>query len=399
MELAYSFQARNRQGHTVSGLVYSRCNDDAVYQLRSALRLEPESVRIDLIESLTRVIGGKEPTRDMIRLYRTIAERKRIGRPIPQGLQEAIEYVEDKRFASGLHVMRQAMFDGVKFADAMEKAGLPSTDVQAVRAVQAAGKEAEVLAGLADRMEMVLALRRRIVAVVWYPIAVVVAMWLVAWGITLFIAPKLAEFFQRLSGLEMSLPMFARIYYAFAVGLREHALLGSLAWFALPGGLYWFIRSHWMTRQLDRVPAFHALSMKADLVAIFSSLALLLSAGVKPVEAFSAVARAARRPDNRERLLEMAGIYRSGNVSLARAIRVCGFPKYVQSEVSAGESASNTTQGLRNLVELMRQDLDRHMNQAERIATLASHVVIGLFLLAFVFVTIYPQIAATMSRL
>jgi hypothetical protein len=47
----------------------------------------------------------------------------------------------------------------------------------------------------------------------------------------------------------------------------------------------------------------------------------------------------------------------------------------------------------------MRQDLDRHMTQAERIATLASHVVIGVFLLAFVFVTIYPQISATMSRL
>jgi type II secretory pathway component PulF len=322
MDLAYRYEALNRQGHSVSGLVYSGCQDDAVYQVRSALRLEPRLVRFDLTETLAQFLGRKEPTRDMIRLYRTIAERKRIGRAIPQGLQEAIGYVDDKRLSSALQVMRQAMFDGIKFADAMQKAGLPETDVQAVRAVQAAGKEAEVLAGLADRMEMLVKLRQRIVAVVWYPIAVVVAMWVVAWAITLFIAPKLAEFFNRLSTLDVNLPVFAKAYYGVAGLLRDNALIGSLLWFALPVGVYLLVRSKFIARQLDRVPALHELSMKADLVSIFASLALLLSAGVKPVEAFVSVARAARRDDNRERLLEMTGIYRSGNVSLGRAIRV-----------------------------------------------------------------------------
>ena len=399
MDRAYVYEAKNQRGALIAGLVFANCYDDAIYHVRSALKLEPMKLRVNLWESFARLLGKREPVRDTIRLYRTIAERKKIGRSIPQGLVEAVDYCTDKLFVSRLRVMHQAMADGVNFSGAMEKAGFPETDIQAIRAVQSAGKEGEVLNSIAERLNRMMELRRRIAGILWYPIVVLLAMWVVAWGITLFIAPKLGEFFDRIASLQVALPGFAKTYYQLARNFADHAIFGSLLWFAVPIVIFWIARSKWIQRLLDRIPAVYDLSMKSDLVSIFSSLALLLGAGVKPVESFSSVAKAARREDNQERLRQMASIYRRGNLSIGKAVAECDFPKYVLGEISAGESANNTTQGMRNCVELMSQDLERHMDQVERLTTISSYLVIAVFLLGFVFLTLYPQISATMSRL
>lgn len=399
MQLAYDYTAKTSRGLVVSGMVFCTCYDDAVYQVRAALRLDPLAIRVNALETGISWVLEREPTRDRIRLYCTIAERKRIGRSIPQGLHEALDYVEDKRFVSALTVMRQSMLDGVKFADAMEKAGFPETDVQAVRAVQSAGKEGEVLASLAERMEAIEAMKQRIAGILWYPVMVLAAMWIVAWAMTLFIAPKIGAFFMKLGSLQLALPAYAEAYYSFAAFFQQHALIGSLVWFAIPVGFVTLLRSRFTAHLVDRIPALYALAMKSDLVSIFSALALLLNAGVKPVEAFASVARSARRADNRERLEEMASIYRAGNYSIAKAVAQCRFPKVVRAEISAGESANSTTEGMRKLVDILRQDLQTHMDQAQRLAVIGSNLIVGLFLLGFVFITVYPQVSATMSRM
>jgi type II secretory pathway component PulF len=400
MKLAYAYSAKDSRGAIVEGMVFCGCYDDAVYLVKNALRLHPIlTLKLKVWASMLRLLYRPQPIRDMIRLYRTIAERKRVGRPIPSGIGDAMHYVHDKELRSALAVMRQAMLDGEGFSKAMQRANFPATDVYAVEAVEPAGKEADTLLTLAEHLEMREALKDRTVSIVWYPCFLLAAMWLAAWAITLFIAPKLGEFFSHLASLNVDLPAYAKAYYGFAATCRDYWPLSTALWFAMPVAATFLVRTRLSTWLIDRVPALHELSMKADLVTTFSALALLMSAGVKPVEAFSAVARAARRPDNRERFQEMAGIYRSGNFSIARAVQLCAFPSYVIAEVSAGESAQNPTEGMRRLVAIMRQDLSIHMDQAQRLIMVAANVVTALFLLGFVFITIIPQMSATLSRL
>jgi len=399
VELAYNYAAKTRKGAPVSGVIFSANADDAYYQVNAVLKLDPTEIKLNCAQSLLAAFNPKPPARDLIRLYRTLAERKRIGRSIPQGLQDAMEYVDNQKFVSALALMRQSMYDGTRFSEAMEKAGFPATDVQAVRSVQVAGKEGEILLGLADRMQVSEEIKGKIASIIWYPITVAITVWVVAWWMVLYIAPKVGEFFQKVSILDIALPGWARAYYDFAAFFSAHALVGTLLWFAIPVGVFFCARSGWLSRVLDRVPAFHQLSMKADLISVWSSIGLLFSAGVKPVELFSSIAAAARREDNADRLREMACIYRSGNHSIAKAVAQCNFPRYVQAEITAAESANNLTEGIRNLVELMRQDLAHHIEQTQRIAMLLSYGVIAVFLIGFFFITLYPQISATMSRL
>ena len=155
MRFAYDYIARNARGANIEGLVFCECYDDAVFLVKNALRLDPVlEIKLNIWNSLLRVFYRPQPARDMIRLYRTVAERKRVGRPIPTGLGDAIEYVEDKELRSSLTVMRQSMVDGEKFSVAMERAGFPPTDVYAVQAVESAGKESETLITLANQLEM-----------------------------------------------------------------------------------------------------------------------------------------------------------------------------------------------------------------------------------------------------
>ncbi len=400
MNFAYEYTAKNPRGLVVDGTVYTSCYDDAIFAIRSALKLEPSRVKLNLLESLRRVFSDELPPRDVVRVYRTIAQRKRIGKSIPQGIGEAVEYVEDRRLVSRLMVMRQALIDGMKFADAMELGGFPETDVQALRAVQSAGKEGETLDQLAEHMEVVQGLKRGIADILWYPLLVLLTVWIVSWGATLFVAPKIGDFFSRISGLQLALPAYAAKYYAAAAWMNAHAILSTLLWFGVPLALLLLaLRFRLIARLSDRVDTLRAISEKSDLIAIFSSLGLLLGAGVKPVESFAAVARAARRADNKERLSEMTAIYRAGNFSIGRAAKLCEFPRYVQTELAAGESANSTTQGIKNLVALLRQDLERHVEHAKRLILIVSNVFVAIFLLMFVFVVYYPQISATMSRL
>jgi len=396
--LAYRYAAQTAKGAPVAGVIFCAGRDDAWYQVRTALGLEPNRVRLDLLESVLWWLRPTPPVRDLIRLYRTLAERKRLGHSIAQGLQDAMEYVDSRRFVSALAIMRHAVYDGVRFSDAMERAGFPATDVQAVRAVQVAGKEAEILVGLAERMEQNEDIRRRIAGILWYPLTVVAAVWGLAWWMLLFIAPRVGEFFRKVSWLDVSLTGGIGAYYDFAAWFADHALLGSVLWAALPLVLWRILRSRAVGRLCDTVPALHAVSMKADLISIWSSIALLSSAGVKPVELFGSIAATARRPDNARRLDEMARIYAGGNYSIAKAVARCGFPKVVQAEIAAAESANNLSEGIRHLIALLRQDLARHIEQLERSAMLGSYGVIGLFLVLFFFITLYPQIVATLSR-
>ena len=399
MQLAYHYAAKTLKGALVSGVIFSDNADDAYYQVHAVLKLTPTEIRLNLGQSLLCLVNPKPPARDLIRLYRTLAERKRIGRSIPQGLHDAMEYVDNQKFVSALAIMRQSMFDGMKFSDAMEKAGFPATDVQAVRSVQVAGKEGEILVGLADRMEMNEEIKRKIASIIWYPITVALTVWIVAWWMILYIAPRVGEFFRKVSILDISLPVWAQAYYDFAAFFSANALVGTLVWFAMPVAVFLLSRSPGWRRVLDRVPAFYQLSMKADLISIWSSIGLLFSAGVKPVELFSSIASAARRDDNADQLREMASIYRSGNHSIARAVAQCHFPKYLVAEITAAESANNLTEGIKNLVAILRQDVARHIEQTQRIAMLLSYVVIAVFLITFFFITLYPQISATMSKL
>ena len=95
----------------------------------------------------------------------------------------------------------------------------------------------------------------------------------------------------------------------------------------------------------------------------------------------------------------MASVYRSGSQSIGKAVAQCNFPKYVQVEINAAESANNLEGGFKNLIGMLREDVLRHIEETQRIATLISYSVIALLLMGFFFVTLYPQIAATMSKL
>ncbi len=399
MDYAFSYTAKTLRGTPVSGVIFSEDADDAFFQVDAVLKLAPVDIRFNLYHTITGFFQRKPSPRDLIRFYRTVAERIRRAQSIPQGLNDAMEYIANKRFVSSMAVMRQLMFDGTNFADAMEKAGFPDTHVQALRSVQNAGAEAEILDRLAEQLTMNEEIKRKIATIIWYPVTVALMSWIVAWWVLIFVAPKLAIFFKKVSALDLSLPEWARRYYAFAEWFGNHVVIGTAIWIAIPAGVYFFSRSRIFFAMLDRVPTFYQLSMKADLITIWSSISLLFMSGSKPVEIFSSLAASARRRDNAERLEEMASVYRSGSQSIGKAVAQCNFPKYVQVEINAAESANNLEGGFKNLIAMLREDVLRHIEETQRIATLISYSVIAMLLMGFFFVTLYPQIAATMSKL
>lgn len=384
----------------VNGVIFGKNGDDAFYRVRSVLKLNPQSIHFDPIQTIDGLVHRKIPPRDLIRFYRTVSERLQIGRSIPQGLQDAMEYVDNERFVSNLAMMYQALTtEGMHLADAMEVAEFPSIDVQAVRAVQVAGKEGEVLKSLADQLEMTATIKRKIASIIWYPIMVALTAWSATYGLLMFVAPTVGAFFKKISTLDMKLPHWAEQYYAFADWFVAHAFISTVGWVAVPCFIAWAVRHPLAETIFDRIPAYHNVSMKSDLISIWSSVDLLYSANVKPVEVYPMLAATAKRQDNRERLMEMAAIYRAGNYNFAKAVAQCKFPGYVVAEIAAAESANNWSSGFKNLVMLLRQDVSRHIEQLERTTTLIAYLLIGIMIGLFFLVTLYPQMSAMMSKL
>ena len=399
LALAWRFHGHDADG-AICGTFIGPSRDDAYFHATSVLQLREVVVETDLVNCVRRLAGISElPAAEVVRLYQVIADRVDAGLSIAQGLRDARAYVTDARVAGGVALVRRSMLDGMPLFEAMARAGFAPAHTAALRAARRSGAEAPVLRNLARQVEFIERLRQRLRSLAWYPLLVISLSWLVGWGVTLFIAPRLEHFFAATSPLGMEMPPLAARYYAFAQIASRWPVVFSACWIGAPVALALVLRGRGSRRVFARLPALRQVIQWLDLASLWSAFSQLQAAGVRPVEIFTELATAASEPLHARQLSAVATHLQEGCTSLAQAVAQAGFPSFVSAEIAAGESGLNYRAAIERLLDRLHRDIDRQCQHIERLLSAASYLVVAFMVVIAASMAILPQLTAAFSRL
>ncbi|PZP64901.1 MAG: hypothetical protein DI596_00750 [Azospira oryzae] len=396
MDFAYDYIAKTPVGEPVQGVVYAVNRDQAWHKIRRMFGYEPGDIRLNPMESLRALVSSGFDPQDLARFYTSIGRRLERGRSLPDGLDDALEFILDKRLRQAVAALRAAVMNGRSLADAMLISGFEERDAMAVRSVEPSGRTPQAFESLAKDLMRGIRLRRAIRSVLWMPVATLVLVYALGYGAITFMAPRLSKFFSMLPNTE--LPPFTEAFYAFAGWFNSHLVLGTALYLAVGAAAVLFARSPYLDAVVDRIKTVREMRSRADMAALWSSFAMLYEAGVNMEEACRLLAQAGRREKSRMAFAALGRNLRAG-LPLEQACARAGFPGYVARGVASAASGGDVASGIEEMAHGLYEDVAEMSDRLKNAVEIGSYVFIGLFVLGFVMVTWYPMVSATLSRL
>jgi type IV pilus assembly protein PilC len=318
-EFNFNWVGQDRAGKTVRGEV--RATGEA--QVNAMLRRQ--GIKVVEIKKQKRLRGGRVTEKDVTLFTRQLATMLKSGVPLLQAFDIVAKGHGNPAMAKLIYAVRTDVETGSSLKQSFEKHPLyfEALFTNLIGAGEAAGILDTVLDRLAQYKEKILAIKSKIKAALFYPIAILVVAFAITAVIMIFVIPAFKQVFANFGG---ELPALTLVVIAVSDFFVEYwwAIFGAVG-----GGVYAFFyfwkRSKPMQIVMDRVmlrvPVFGDLLRKSAIARWTRTLSTTFAAGVPLVEALDSVAGAA------------------GNYVYFVAT------KKIQSEVATGASLNSSMQG------------------------------------------------------
>ena len=320
-ELSYSWEGKDKSGKVVKGEM--RAGGEAV--VRATLRRQ--GIMIDKIKKQKAGSGGRVTEKDVTLFTRQMATMMKAGVPLLQSFDIVGKGHSNPAVGRLLQELKTEVETGSSLAAAFRKYPM-HFDALFCNLVQA-GEAAGILESLLDRLaiykEKTLAIKSKIKAALFYPVAIIIVAFVITAVIMIFVIPAFKQVF---SAFGADLPAPTLIVMAISDGFVKY-------WYLIFGGIggavYGFL-DLWkrslpvqiaMDRLMLKLPVFGHLIKISTIARWTRTLSTMFAAGVPLVEALDSVGGA------------------SGNHVYIIAT------KQIQKEVSTGNSltAAMTNQG------------------------------------------------------
>ncbi len=311
-EFIFNWEGRDRSGKTVRGEVR------AVSEAAVNAVLRRQGVTVQKVKKQRTSGGGSVSAKDITLFTRQLATMMKAGVPLLQSFEIVGKGAANPAVARLVLELKTEVETGSPLATAFRKYPL-YFDALFCNLVQA-GEQAGILEGLLDRLatykEKILAIKSKIKAALFYPIAIVVVAFVITAVIMIFV-----------------IPAFKQVFTSFGADLPTPTLIvmGISDWFvrywyiifpAIGGSVYGFFEAWkrslgvqiFMDKLMLKAPVFGHLVRISTIARWTRTLSTMFAAGVPLVEALDSVGGAA------------------GNYVYATAT------KQIQNEVSTGSS-------------------------------------------------------------
>ena len=329
--------------------------------------------------------GPKVKSHEVLVFTRQLSTIVNAGLPLLQGMDILGEQTEDPRFARVLQQIGSDVEGGDSFSDALRKHPRIYTDlyVSMVRAGEASGNLDGVLLQLAEYMEAMEELRRRIKSAMTYPVVAFSMILLIASGLIIWVVPQFEQIF---SGFGAALPAPTQILILVSNVLRSLMALAVVAFFIMvvvaikiygttPSGRY----------NLDsiklRLPVFGKLLRKVAISRFSRTLSTLTKSGVAILAALEIAERTAGN-EVFARVVRQAGdSVRTGETLADPLARSGEFPSMVTRMIGIGEKTGALEQMLGKISDFydseVKATVDGLTSLIEPILILMMGIVVG----------------------
>ncbi len=311
-EFTFNWEGKDRTGKVVRGEM--RASGETVV----TATLRRQGVLVQKIKKQRMGGGGKISDKDITLFTRQLATMMKAGVPLLQSFDIVGKGASNPAVAKLLLDVKTEVETGSALAQAFRKYPL-YFDALFCNLVQA-GEQAGILESLLDRLatykEKILAIKSKIKAALFYPVAIIVVAFVITAIIMIFVIPAFKQVFTSF-GADLPAPTL------FVIAVSDYFVqYWYLIFGVIGGGIYGFFAAWrrsvavqiFMDRLMLRVPVFGELVRKSTIARWTRTLSTMFAAGVPLVEALDSVGGA------------------SGNY-----VYLIG-TKQIQSEVSTGTS-------------------------------------------------------------
>jgi type IV pilus assembly protein PilC len=355
-EFNFTWVGQDRGGKSVRGEV--RATGDA--QVKAMLRRQ--GIKVVQIKKQRRARGGRVTEKDITLFTRQLATMLKSGVPLLQSFDIVAKGHSNPAMARLIYAVRTDVETGSSLKQAFEKHPLhfEALYTNLIGAGESAGILDAVLDRLAQYKEKILAIKSKIKAALFYPIAILVVAFVITAVIMIFVIPAFKQVFANFGG---ELPALTLVVIAISDFFVEYwwLIFGAIA-----GGVYAFFyfwkRSKPMQIVMDRlilrVPVFGDLVRKSAIARWTRTLSTTFAAGVPLVEALDSVAGAAGNHEYYTATKKIQNEVATGASLNASMQATDVFPTMVIQMVSIGEEAGSLDAMLGKVADYFEQEVD-----------------------------------------
>jgi type IV pilus assembly protein PilC len=355
-ELHYSWEGRDKAGKLVKGEMRA-AGDHMVNAM-----LRRQGVIVTKVRRQRTRRGGKVSEKDVSLFTRQMATMMKAGVPLLQSFDIVGKGHANPAVARLLLELKTEVETGSSLAAAFRKYPL-HFDALYCNLV-AAGEQAGILETLLERLasykEKILAIKSKIKAALFYPVAIIVVAFIITAVIMIFVIPAFKQVFTSF-GADLPAPTL------FVMAVSDFFVKFWYLIFAAVGGGVWGFFELWkrsipvqifMDRFMLRVPVFGDLVKKSTIARWTRTLSTMFAAGVPLVEALDSVGGAS---GNYVYMMATKEIQRkvSTGTSLMTAMHEAGvFPSMVVQMVSIGEESGALDSMLGKVADFFEAEVD-----------------------------------------
>ena len=352
----FTWVGQDRGGKTVRGEI--RATGEA--QVNALLRRQ--GIKVQEIKKQKRGRGGKITDKDITLFTRQLATMLKSGVPLLQAFDIVAKGHSNPAMAKLIYNIRSEVETGASLRQAFEKHPLHFEPLYCnlIGAGETAGILDGVLERLAQYKEKILAIKSKIKAALFYPLAIVVVAFVITAIIMIFVIPAFKQVFANFGA---DLPALTLVVIALSDFFVEYwwLIFGSIG-----GGLWFFFytwkRSEKMQITMDhlllRVPVFGDLIRKSSIARWTRTLSTTFAAGVPLVEALDSVGGAAGNHVYLTATKRIQSEVATGS-SLNSAMQGTDvFPNMVIQMVAIGEEAGSLDTMLSKVADYFEQEVD-----------------------------------------
>jgi type IV pilus assembly protein PilC len=355
-EAVFVWEGKDRNGKNVRGEM--RAAGDAL--VNASLR--KQGILVTKIKKQTFKSGKRIKEKDVTLFTRQLATMMKAGVPLLQAFDIVGRGHSNASVSKLLNDVRSDIETGSSLNQAFRKYPLYFDPLFCN--LVAAGEQAGILDALLDRLatykEKILAIKSKIKAALFYPVAVLAVGFIVTAVIMIFVIPAFKSVFSSFGAdlpgptlVVMGISDFFVSYWYIIFGL-------------LFGGLYFFFQAWrrsikiqaFMDRALLQAPIFGDLVRKSSIARWTRTLATMFAAGVPLVEALDSVGGASGNWVYAEATKKIQGDVSTG-VSLTNAMQNTNvFPNMVIQMVSIGEESGSLDGMLSKVADFFEAEVD-----------------------------------------
>lgn len=387
----FQYIARELSGREVTGLLTAGSEQEAVNTL-SGKALFP--TRIALAEGEVRhqqAVVKRVRARHIAIVYSQLADLLASGVPLLRSLEILEQQSSKPAVTAVLQDVREQVADGTRLADAMRKHPKVFSELalSMVRAGEEGGFLEDALKRIAIFTEHHEDLKNRVIGAMAYPAFLMGACLLIVTGILVYLVPKFAPIFERLSE-RGELPLATVILLSGSSFLEKYGIWLLAAIGAVVAWIYNYVKTDEGRLAVDgwrlRLKGLGPIVRNLAIARFCRILGTLLKNGV-PILQSLRIAKDAAGNRVLSAAIGAAAENISAGKSLARPLGSSGhFPREVVEMISVGEEANNLEQVLLNIADNMEQrtyrDLDLFVKLLEPLMLLVMGVVILFIMIA-----------------